>query len=223
MFERNKIDTAGTQQQMTVPVEVTLEDGEFIRGKFIVPASRTLFDVLNNAGAFVEFEPYGGERSIIAKSAIKAIRLVNAPTPQNLNARGREIDSFDPFAVLGIARGAPFEDAKAAYHALAKVYHPDRYSGVDLPEEVSDYLSGHGPAHQFRLCGARRARTSPKGRRTAGRTGLHLAVACLIRSAKLALFFLVKSRQQCVDIGPIGLGGVLALSLLLLPGPRARG
>ncbi len=142
MFERNKIDSAGTQQQMTVPVEVTLEGGEFIRGKFIVPASRTLFDVLNNAGAFIEFEPYGGERSIIAKSAIKAIRLVNAPTPQNLNARGREIDSFDPFAVLGIARGAPFEDAKAAYHALAKAYHPDRYSGVDLPEEVSDYLSG---------------------------------------------------------------------------------
>lgn len=142
MFERNKIDTAGYQQQMTVPVEVTLDDGEFIRGKFIVPASRTLFDVLNNAGAFVEFEPYGGERSIIAKSAFKAVRLVNAPTPQNLSARSREIDTFDPYAVLGLTRGAPFEEARAAYHALAKVYHPDRYSSVELPAEVHDYLSG---------------------------------------------------------------------------------
>ena len=141
MFERNKIDTAGIQQQMTVPVEVTLEDGEFIRGKFIVPASRTLFDVLNNAGAFIEFEPYGGERSIIAKTAIRAVRLVNAPTPQNISARGREVDNFDPYTVLGIPRGAPFDDARAAYHKLAMNYHPDRYAGVDLPDEVRDYLA----------------------------------------------------------------------------------
>ena len=142
MFERNKIDTAGHQQQMTVPVEVTLEDGDFIRGKFIVPASRTLFDVLNNSGAFIEFEPYGGERSIIAKTAVRAVRLVNAPSPPNLNSRGKDIDTFDPYAVLGIARGAPFEEARQAYHKLAKIYHPDCYAGIDLPHEVRDYLSG---------------------------------------------------------------------------------
>ena len=141
MFERNKIDTAGHQQQMTVPVEVTLEDGELIRGKFIVPASRTLFEVLNNNGSFVEFEPYGGERSIIAKTAVKAVRLVNAPAAPNLNGRAKEIDTFDPYTVLGIARGAPFDEARQAYLKLAKTYHPDCYSSVELPAEVRDYLA----------------------------------------------------------------------------------
>lgn len=141
MFERNRIDTAAHQQQVCVPVEVTLEDGDLVRGKFIVPASRTLFDVLNNPGSFIEFEPYGGERSILAKTAVKAVRLVNVPPAQNLGARLRDIDHFDPHTVLGLERGAPFEEVRQAYLKLAKLYHPDRYAGVELPPEVRDYLS----------------------------------------------------------------------------------
>jgi hypothetical protein len=142
MFERNKIDSASLQQQQTLPVEVTLEDGETLRGKFIVPASRTLFDVLNNQGAFIEFEPYGQERTILAKQAIKSVKLVNVPAPQRLADRGREIDTFDPYNVLGLARGAPFEEVRLAYLKLAKIYHPDRYSGVELPREVREYVDG---------------------------------------------------------------------------------
>ncbi|MGQ0672593.1 MAG: J domain-containing protein [Hyphomicrobium sp.] len=140
MFDRTRVDTA-TQQQMTVPVEVTLEDGDCIRGKFIVPASRTLFDVLNNAGAFIEFEPYGGERSILAKTAIKAVRLVNMPAQPKLEGRAKDIDNFDPYGVLGVPRGAAFEDCRHAYLKLAKTYHPDCYTSVELPAEVRDYLS----------------------------------------------------------------------------------
>ena len=140
MFERNKIDTASLQQ-MTVPVEVTLEDGANMRGKFIVPASRTLFEVLNNSGAFIEFEPYGCERSIVAKSSIRAIKIVNAPAASSLAGRGREIDTFDPHTVLGVSRTTPFEEVRQAYLRLTKAYHPDRYSGVELPPEVSTYLA----------------------------------------------------------------------------------
>jgi hypothetical protein len=106
-----------------------------------VPASRSLFDVLNNQGSFIEFEPYGGERSILAKSTVKAVRIVNVPPAQSLSARLRDIDNFDPFSVLGVERGAAFEDVRHAYLKLAKLYHPDRYSGVELPTEVHDYLS----------------------------------------------------------------------------------
>ena len=120
---------------------VTLEDGTNMRGKFIVPASRTLFEVLNNAGAFIEFEPYGCERSIVAKSSIRTVRIVNAPAASSLAGRGREIDTFDPHIILGVSRTAPFEEIRQAYLRLTKAYHPDRYSGVELPAEVSAYLA----------------------------------------------------------------------------------
>ena len=32
-------------------------------------------------------------------------------------------------------------DAKAAYHARSRVYHPDRYASAELPNEVREYLA----------------------------------------------------------------------------------
>jgi curved DNA-binding protein CbpA len=41
---------------------------------------------------------------------------------------------LDPYDVLGIARGATLEEAKAAYRRLAQLFHPDRLEG--LPSAV---------------------------------------------------------------------------------------
>lgn len=139
MFERNKID-AGTLQQMTVAADVGLEDGRTLKGKFIMSAARGFFDVLNGPGLFLEFEPYAEERIFIAKASIRSIKMINAPVPQGLNSRPKEIDTFDPYKVLGLEQGAAWDDIRAAYHRLAKAYHPDRYAGVDLPAEVREYV-----------------------------------------------------------------------------------
>jgi DnaJ-class molecular chaperone len=43
----------------------------------------------------------------------------------------------DPYAVLGISPGATREEIKQAYHRLAKLHHPDRWSGKAIsPEEL---------------------------------------------------------------------------------------
>ena len=137
MFERNRIDTAS---QSGVAVEIVVDDGTRQTGRLLIPAGRTLIDALNGTGSFIEFEPYGGERGFIAKTALRHVRLVATPKPESLPARARMQDDLEPHAVLGVPAGAPFEDVKAAWHRLARDYHPDRYAGVDLPREVRDYI-----------------------------------------------------------------------------------
>jgi DnaJ-domain-containing protein 1 len=97
-------------------------------------------EVLNGPGGFIEFEPYGGERSFIAKAQIASVRLLGVPRVPNLNARLRDLDGFDPFAVLGLSPGASRDEIRQAYVAVAKRYHPDRYASAELPTEVIEYL-----------------------------------------------------------------------------------
>ena len=139
MFERN---AAVTQEQGAVAVEITLDDGAVVSGKLIVPASRAVFDVLNGPAVFFEFEPYDGERRFIAKSALKAVKVLAGTKPLNLAQKVRDLDGFDPHSVLGVKPGTEWEDVRHAYLALTKTYHPDRYATADLPQEVGVYLSG---------------------------------------------------------------------------------
>jgi hypothetical protein len=138
MFERSRVDNAPDLTAM--PVEATFADGSVVRGKLLVATTKSIGDVLNGGGAFLEFEPYGGERSYIAKAQIASIKMLGVPKLPNLNARLKDYDGFDPYAVLGIKPGATREDIRQAYFALAKTYHPDRYATAELPTEVIEYL-----------------------------------------------------------------------------------
>lgn len=141
MFERVKVDNVSSVQLTSVPAEVTLDDAQTMRGKFFAPQGRGIYDLLNGANAFLEFEPYGGDRCLLAKRSIKSVRLVNVPVASQLSRRTNDLDTFDPYAILGIKSGASFDEVKVAYYRLAKVYHPDRYSAAELPAEVRDYLA----------------------------------------------------------------------------------
>lgn len=54
--------------------------------------------------------------------------------------RGRRVTGdpvpWDPYAILGVARGASSEELARAYHAQMKLYHPDRVAnlGQELQE-----------------------------------------------------------------------------------------
>ena len=139
MFERNRIDNS--LQQATVPAEITLDDGRTLKGKFHITAARSIYEVLNGEAAFLDFESHSGERALIAKAMFKTVKFVSVASAAGLQNRMREPDGFDPHAILGIDKAAAWDEVRGAYHRLSKVYHPDRFAGVDLPAEVRDYLS----------------------------------------------------------------------------------
>jgi DnaJ domain len=139
MFERTRVDNA--PEASAVPVEVVLADGTLTKGKLLVSAGKTLSDALNGTTAFIEFEPYGGERAFLSKAQLASVQLVGVPKAANLSARTRDGDSFNPHAILGVAANAGWEEIRQAYHKLAKSYHPDRYASAELPVEVQDYLA----------------------------------------------------------------------------------
>lgn len=139
MFERNRIDN---QDHGAVTVEVLFDDGVVLIGRLSMPAGRTLMDFLNSPSGYVEFEPLDGDRRIVAKNSIKSARGIAPPKTGNITQRLRDLDGFDPHQILALERGASWEDVRAAYHRLAKIYHPDRYATAELPDEVIAYLSG---------------------------------------------------------------------------------
>lgn len=139
MFERNKVDNS--LQQSSVPAEITLASGGIRKGRFFITASRSIYDVLNGDTQFLDFETYDGERALVAKSTIAAVRLVSVPAAAALKLRQRDAGGFDPQAILGVAPDAAWDDIRHAYLRLSKSYHPDLFGGVVLPPEVRDYLA----------------------------------------------------------------------------------
>lgn len=137
MFDRSRNDTV---EHTGVPVEIATDAGECMTGRLLLTIGRSLADVLNSPGQFIEFEPYGGERVFLAKASLRSIKPKNVPKAPSLKGRAGMSDTFDPYAILGLPADANHDQAKAAWHKLAKTYHPDRYASAELPPEVADYL-----------------------------------------------------------------------------------
>ncbi|MGL4397755.1 MAG: J domain-containing protein [Hyphomicrobium sp.] len=139
MFERNKVDNS--LQQTTVPAELTLVDDRVVKGQFVIAASRSIYEVLNGDSYFLEFESYEGDRQLIARAALKAVKILSLSSVNGLKNRVRNGETFDPYGVLGVGRDASREDIRSAYHSLSKIYHPDLFASQTLPAEVRDYLA----------------------------------------------------------------------------------
>ncbi|MBI3674169.1 MAG: J domain-containing protein, partial [Rhizobiales bacterium] len=105
--------------------------------------SSKLHDTLNNAEAFLDVIDAEGKQSFLAKSAIARVELIEVPRANQINLFRRAGDSstFDPYAVLGVAKGSDPVAIRQAYHATAKRYHPDRFLSIDLPKEMADYAA----------------------------------------------------------------------------------
>ena len=63
MFERNRVDNMVQSQQVGVPAEVALDDGTLLKGRFLMPPTRPVHEVLNGPGLF-DFDPAAHEPGV---------------------------------------------------------------------------------------------------------------------------------------------------------------
>jgi hypothetical protein len=142
MFERSRIDNRhGEIEKIAHSVELTLKDGEVICGRLYMPVTRSLGDELNAQSGFLEVEAFDGERSFLSKQSVVTVRSLALPRNDQLTRQMRQIEGFDPHAILQVPRDADRDAIRSAYHRLVKMYHPDRFTGIELPPEVAEYLS----------------------------------------------------------------------------------
>lgn len=128
-------------ERKAVAVEIRLSDGSTAKGKLWAAANKSLADTLNGASPFLEFTPYGAEKpQYLSRAHILTIAAIEIPKSVPLHERRGSGDADDPHHILGIEPGSAWHCVREAYIALAKAYHPDRFAGVTLPNEVREYL-----------------------------------------------------------------------------------
>ena len=124
-------------------VALTFSDGRTETVSVRLPLTSKLHDALNNGDMFLDVTNGSDKQYFVAKSDISRVELVEVPkaSHMNLQRRAADRDRFNPYEVLGVKEGADAEAIRQAYHVMVKNYHPDRFTGIDLPKEMKDYAA----------------------------------------------------------------------------------
>ena len=137
MFDRSR--TINNAERIRRAVVISLVDGQVLKGSLAMWTGHKLADVLNGPEEFLDFQTHDGEAFLVAKHTVARVKGIETEKTTQLQQRMREVSLLDPYAVLGLERGAGQDAIKAAYHELVRTYHPDRFATLALPKEMNDY------------------------------------------------------------------------------------
>ncbi len=128
----------------TMEVCVRLIDGAVLRGTLVQNQSQgqnqSIEGIVQNMAPFLELLSMEGQRKFLAKHQIASVDPVESLRKPVL-ASLHDPRFVDAYNLMGLERGCSLEQAKEAYHRLAKLYHPDSFAGRELPPEVLRYLT----------------------------------------------------------------------------------
>lgn len=139
MFERNRVDN---RAETLVAVEIAMADGSSVAGRAVLAPGKGVHKLFDGEEGFIYLDVFDGEGQFIPKSEIRGLKVLTSMKSQTVALPIPDARNFDPYRVLGLEKGASFNDIRDSYHRLSKLYHPDNYAAVELPREVKSYIDG---------------------------------------------------------------------------------
>ena len=127
--------------QGAIAVAIEMTSGAIVKGYLTTSVSGKLPDTMNKPEPYIELMRPDGTVVMIAKTVIAQIEQINVAQDDQLTKRIRTDNILDPYTVLGVSKTSSALDIQSAYHALARRYHPDHFSGREIPPEVLQYVS----------------------------------------------------------------------------------
>jgi hypothetical protein len=140
-------NTVYERPRKSVRVRLALNGQPPVDGFLTILKDDTVGKALNGAEQFLIFETLSKEKRHLAKAAIESVTELEEATEGGLdildptqNSRlFRRFASDDPRVILGVLEGASLEEIRAAYHGLARDFHPDRLAALGLHREIAAY------------------------------------------------------------------------------------
>jgi DnaJ-domain-containing protein 1 len=135
----SNVFSGGEAEKVTLPVALVLNSGERLQGDLLLTRAQKLHEVLNRPEQFLEFAARDGRLLVISKNCItSASAIPDLPQTDQLSKRP---GMTDPYKVLEVERTVSHQELRSAYHAKARLYHPDQFANHPLPTEVVEYLN----------------------------------------------------------------------------------
>ena len=122
-------------------VDVVLVNSRRYSGVVERPRTKSLTEFLNNGSLFIQVELFNGAVMNLCKNAIVFCELRDVSKAEQLALSLRRTDLYHPLNVLGLKGPSNKEVFRQAYLQKMRLYHADRYANMELPTEVTCYLS----------------------------------------------------------------------------------
>ena len=94
-----------------------------------------LEDILDGLFHIAKADGVLHEREEIFLHRVAEIFRIEESHYQSILARHANLGEADPYLILGVERGSPFEEIKKRYRKLVAANHPDRLIARGLPQE----------------------------------------------------------------------------------------
>lgn len=124
---------ASYRTKTKVRVDLQLEDRSTLDGFVFCSQGERVSDILNDARDFLPFETHTKDIMMLRKGIISSIVA--------REGNGNQKPLTDPFEILGVSRASSRNEIRQAYHQKVRLYHPDRLTSLDLPEDITSYAS----------------------------------------------------------------------------------